>query len=123
MQSTPAGKLREHIDIAVGGVIFLTLVIVGGNFTQTIILLLELIVIIEVVQMIFVFFKKNRIKIRYMVDAAIIYTLRELMICLTHEDIDTTKTTAIILTLFALFLMRYLSIKITYTAASTFTES
>ncbi|SFO88760.1 phosphate-starvation-inducible PsiE family protein [Hydrogenimonas thermophila] len=111
-------KLREYIDIVVAVFIFATLIIVGGDFTKTIILLLELIVIIEVVQMIFLFFKKHRIKIRYMVDAAIIYAIRELMIAITHEHIDTTKLTLLILILFSLFFMRYLSIKITYNSSN-----
>ena len=114
-------KLYQHIDITVALVIFITLIIIKGNFTVAIIMLLELIVIIEVVQMIFQFFKKHRIKIRYMVDAAIIYAIRELMICMTHDHIDVTKTTVVISTLFALFFMRYLSIKITYNS-STVTE-
>jgi len=110
-------KLYQYIDITIALIIFITLIIIGGNFTVAIIMLLELIVIIEVVQMIFQFFKKHRIKIRYMVDAAIIYAIRELMICMTHEHLDVTKTTIVISTLFALFFMRYLSIKITYNSS------
>jgi uncharacterized membrane protein (DUF373 family) len=111
-------EIRKYIDLVVAVSIFAVLLIVGGDFTKTIIILLELIVIIEVTQMIFQFFKKNRIKIRYMVDAAIIYAIRELMIAITHQHIDTTKISLLIFILFSLFFMRYLSIKITYSSSS-----
>jgi len=109
-------KLFESIDLVVASIIFIALIITGADFTKTIILLLELIVIIEVTQMIFIFFKKHRIKLRYMIDTAIIYILRELMISITHEHIDMLKISTIIASLFALFFMRYLAITITYSS-------
>ncbi|RUM44070.1 MAG: hypothetical protein DSY46_06725 [Hydrogenimonas sp.] len=115
-------KLFESIDLVVASIIFIALIITGADFTKTIILLLELIVIIEVTQMIFIFFKKHRIKLRYMIDTAIIYILRELMISITHEHIDMLKISTIIASLFALFFMRYLAITITYSSKMQMTD-
>ncbi len=122
MALRPHFKPFESIDLVVASMIFITLIITGADFTKTIILLLELIVIIEVTQMIFLFFKKHRIKLRYMIDTAIIYILRELMISITHEHIDMLKVSTIIASLFALFFMRYLAITITYSSKMQMTD-
>jgi uncharacterized membrane protein (DUF373 family) len=122
MALRPHFKPFESIDLVVASMIFITLIITGADFTKTIILLLELIVIIEVTQMIFLFFKKHRIKLRYMIDTAIIYILRELMISITHEHVDILKVSTVIASLFALFFMRYLAITITYSSKMQVTD-
>jgi uncharacterized membrane protein (DUF373 family) len=83
------------------------------NFYHVLALILELIVIIEVVQMLFVFFKKQRIKIRFMVDAAIIFFIRELLLCtITHKELKIVVVYVCLIGVF--FFFRFLSLKVTY---------
>ncbi|WP_187648217.1 phosphate-starvation-inducible PsiE family protein [Nitrosophilus labii] len=111
-------KLKDYFEVLVASFIFAAILITKSDFYNTVIVLLEFIVIIEVIQMIFIFFKKQRVKIRYMVDTSIIYSIRELLIAFIHQNIDHIRVTVLLSIIFALFLLRYLSIKITYTVTS-----
>jgi len=104
----------SYLDIIVAVIIFIFILFFKLNFYKTILLLLELMVLIELIQMLFTFFKRQRIKIRYMIDASIIYIIRELLISLTNHPQE-LKTVILYTSLIAVFFFfRYLSIKITY---------
>jgi uncharacterized membrane protein (DUF373 family) len=76
-------------------------------------LILELMVIIEVMQMLFIFFKKQRIKIRFMVDASIIFFIRELLIATTtHKPLKIVVLYVGLIGVF--FFFRYLALNVTY---------
>ena len=76
-------------------------------------IILELMVIIEVMQMLFVFFKKQRIKIRFKVDASIIFFIRELLISTTiHKPLDEILLYVGLIGVF--FFFRYLALNVTY---------
>ncbi|WP_456480721.1 phosphate-starvation-inducible PsiE family protein [Nautilia sp.] len=83
------------------------------DFYSILALILELMVIIEVMQMLFIFFKKQRIKIRFMVDASIIFFIRELLISTTtHKPLKTMLVYVGLIGIF--FFFRYLALNVTY---------
>jgi uncharacterized membrane protein (DUF373 family) len=75
----------QYVEIITASILFLFLVIFHYDFYYLVSLILEYIVLIEVVQMLFVFFKRQRIKLRYMIDAAIIFFIREIFILVTNH--------------------------------------
>ena len=105
--------IKEYFEIISAFIVFGFIFVFKLDFYDVLALILELMVIIEVMQMLFVFFKKQRIKIRFMVDASIIFFIRELLIATT-----THKTLKIILVYVGLiglfFFFRYLALNVTY---------
>jgi uncharacterized membrane protein (DUF373 family) len=75
----------QYVEIITASILFLFLVIFHYDFYYLVSLILEYIVLIEVVQMLFIFFKRQRIKLRYMIDAAIIFFIREIFILVTNH--------------------------------------
>ena len=105
--------IKEYLEILVALIIFGIVLFFKFDFYDVLALLLELMVIIEVTQMLFIFFKRQRIKIRYMIDASIIFFIRELLIATTtHKPIKVVAIYVILIGIF--FFFRYLSLKITY---------
>ncbi|WP_024789488.1 MULTISPECIES: phosphate-starvation-inducible PsiE family protein [unclassified Lebetimonas] len=104
-----------NIEIIIASLLFLFILIFHYDFYHLVSLILEYIVIIEVVQMLFVFFKRQRIKLRYMIDAGIIFFIREVFILVVgHKNEKTIFSLVALIGIF--FFFRYLSIKITYKA-------
>ncbi len=107
--------LKNYAEIIIASLLFLFVLIFHYDFYHLIVLILEYIVIIEVVQMLFVFFKRQRIKIRYMVDAGIIFFIREIFIAVV--DHKNEKTVLLLLILVGVFFFfRFLAIHVTYKA-------
>ncbi len=107
-------KIFLYADILAACIIFSAVLFLKLNFYNIVLFLLEFMVIIELVQMVMIFFKRQRIKIRYMVDASIIYIIRELMISLTEYHKDFKLITFYLFLIGAFFFFRFLAIKITY---------
>ena len=103
-----------YFDIFVAFLIFGYILYFKVDFYKVVMLILELIVIIELIQMLMVFFTRQRIKIRYMVDAFIIYVIRELMLSLTESHKDFKLMTFYLFLILSFFFFRYLALKITY---------
>jgi len=105
--------LKDYLEIILGFILFCFTFVLNIDFYTLLALILELMVIIEVMQMLFIFFKKQRIKIRFMVDASIIFFIRELLIATT-----THKSMKIIILYIGLigvfFFFRYLALNVTY---------
>jgi len=106
--------LLKYGDIVLAFVIFLVIVFFRLDFYKVVALILELIVLIEVIQMLFIFFQKQRIKIRYMIDACIIYVIRELMLSLTEHNKNFKLIALYLFLILVFFFFRFLSLKITY---------
>lgn len=105
----------QYVEIITASILFLFLVIFHYDFYYLVSLILEYIVLIEVVQMLFVFFKRQRIKLRYMIDAAIIFFIREIFILVTnHKEKNEIFLFVVLIGIF--FFFRYLAINITYKA-------
>jgi len=105
--------LRIPIEVIVGIFIFSLIIYFKFDFYQAVVLMLELMVIIEIVQMLFVFLKRQRIKIRYIIDASLIFFIRELLIAVTNKS-STNKILLYVGLIGVFFFFRYLSLKITY---------
>ena len=104
---------RDYFEIIVAFVLFGFIFVFNINFYTLVALILELMVIIEVMQMLFIFFKKQRIKIRFMVDASIIFFIRELLIATTmHKPLKNIILYVGLIGMF--FFFRYLALNITY---------
>jgi len=105
--------LKVPIEVIIGVFIFSLIVYFNFDFYKVVVLMLELMVIIEIVQMLFVFFKRQRIKIRYIIDASLIFFIRELLIAVTNKS-STNKIILYVGLIGVFFFFRYLSLKITY---------
>ena len=105
--------LKTQIEVIVGIFIFGLIIYFDFDFYKAVVLMLELMVIIEIVQMLLVFFKRERIKIRYIIDASLIFFIRELLILVTKKA-STNKILLYVGLIGTFFFFRYLSLKITY---------
>ena len=105
--------LRIPVEVIVGIFIFSLIIYFKFDFYQVVALMLELMVIIEIVQMLFVFLKRQRIKIRYIIDASLIFFIRELLIAVTNKS-SINKILLYVGLIGVFFFFRYLSLKITY---------
>jgi uncharacterized membrane protein (DUF373 family) len=104
---------KDYLEIVFAIVLFLLILVFDYDFYTVLALVLELMVIIEVMQMLFVFFKKQRIKIRFMVDASIIFFIRELLIATTtHKSLKIIFMYVGLIGVF--FFFRYLALNVTY---------
>ena len=104
---------KEYAEIFLAFLLFGVIFVFKLDFYYVLALMLELMVIIEVMQMLFVFFKKQRIKIRFMVDASIIFFIRELLIAVTTRKPE--KTLFLYVGLIGVFFFfRYLALNVTY---------
>jgi len=105
--------IKEYAEIILAVIIFCFILIMEYDFYHVLAMLLELMVIIEVMQMLFIFFKKQRIKIRFMVDASIIFFIRELLISITiHKPLYEILLYVGLIGVF--FFFRYLALNVTY---------
>ncbi|MEO1928316.1 MAG: phosphate-starvation-inducible PsiE family protein [Nautiliaceae bacterium] len=105
--------IKDYFEIILAVIIFCMILVMKYDFYHILALLLELMVIIEVMQMLFVFFKKQRIKIRFMVDASIIFFIRELLIVVTtHKSLKIVMLYVGLIGVF--FFFRYLALNVTY---------
>ncbi len=112
------GFIKDYAEIILAVIVFCFILVMKCDFYYVLALLLELMVIIEVVQMLFVFFKKQRIKIRFMVDASIIFFIRELLISTTiHKPLDEILLYVGLIGVF--FFFRYLALNVTYCNSET----
>ncbi len=106
-------KFFEYLEIISAFAVFGIIVFLHLDFYHIVVLILELIVIIEVMQMLFVFFKKQRIKLRLMIDVSIIFFIREVLISTTSHK-NSSVITEYVLLIGIFFFFRYLALKITY---------
>ncbi|WP_200763758.1 phosphate-starvation-inducible PsiE family protein [Nitrosophilus alvini] len=112
-------EIFKHYDFATAVLIFGIVLFLKIDFYKAVILLLELIVIIEVVQMIVVFLRKQRVKLRFMVDASIIFTIREILIAVTDKNTAFERIYMLLFVVLVFFLFRLFALKITH---SSFTK-
>jgi uncharacterized membrane protein (DUF373 family) len=105
--------IKDYFEIILALIVFGMILVLKFDFYTVLALILELMVIIEVMQMLFVFFKKQRIKIRFMVDASIIFFIRELLIAVTtHKPLQVIMLYVGLIGVF--FFFRFLALNVTY---------
>jgi uncharacterized membrane protein (DUF373 family) len=106
-------KQRKFFELLVALGLFVSIHLNDLQFYHVIAILLELMVIIEVIQMLFVFFEDQKIKICFMVDASIIFFIRELLIATTnHKPLVNIGTYVFLIAIF--FVFRYFAVKFSY---------
>lgn len=104
--------IRNSREIIVALTIFTIMVLFHLDFYNIVILLLELIVLIEVAKMIFDFFEKRRIRLRYVLDGFIIFIIRDVVILLTNKEKRYDDILFMLFVIFILFVFRIMALKI-----------
>lgn len=102
---------RTNYEVLAAAVIFTIIMIAGFQFQKTIILMLEFIVIMEVVKMISDFIKKEKLRLRFVIDIFIIFLIRDVIIYASHTNKDYFTILFLLFVIFIFFIFRILSIK------------
>ncbi len=102
---------RTNYEVLAAAVIFIIVMVAGYQFHKTIILMLEFIVIMEVVKMISDFIKKEKLRLRFVIDIFIIFLIRDVIIYASHANKDYFTILFLLFVIFVFFIFRILSIK------------
>lgn len=102
---------RSNYEVLAAIVIFIIVMIAGYEFHKTIILMLEFVVIMEVVKMISDFIKKEKLRLRFVIDIFIIFLIRDVIIYASHSNKDYFTILFLLFVIFVFFIFRILSIK------------
>jgi uncharacterized membrane protein (DUF373 family) len=87
------------------------IVSINLEFYKAIILMLEFIVIMEVVKMVSDFIKKEKLRLRFVVDIFIIFLIRDVIILASDRNKDYFDIAFLLCVIFVFFIFRILSIK------------
>lgn len=102
---------RSNYEVLAAVVIFIIIMVAGFEFSKTIVLLLEFIVIMEVVKMISDFIKKEKLRLRFVIDIFIIFLIRDVIILTTNIHRDYFDISFLLFTIFVFFIFRIFAIK------------
>jgi uncharacterized membrane protein (DUF373 family) len=102
---------RSNYEVLVATAIFVAVMFSGYPFYKTIILLLEFIVIMEVVKMISDFIKKEKLRLRFVIDIFIIFLIRDVIIYSSNTNKDYFTILFLLFIIFIFFIFRILAIK------------
>lgn len=102
---------RSNYEVLVALAIFVCIFVVNLPFYKAIILMLEFIVIMEVVKMISDFIKKEKLRLRFVIDIFIIFLIRDVIILSTDKNKDYFDITFLLIIIFVFFIFRILAIK------------
>jgi len=100
-----------NFEVLTALVIFILIFIAGLEFHKAIILMLEFIVVMEVVKMISDFIKKEKLRLRFVIDIFIIFLIRDVIILTTNIHRDYFDILFLLFTIFIFFIFRILAIK------------
>jgi len=100
-----------NIEVLVAVIIFICIFTAKLEFYKAIILMLEFIVVMEVVKMISDFIKKERLRLRFVLDIFIIFLIRDVIILTTHKNRDYFDISFLLFVIFIFFIFRILAIK------------
>lgn len=102
---------RSNYEVLVAFVVFVAIMVFGIEFYKAIILMLEFIVIMEVVKMISDFIKKEKLRLRFVIDIFIIFLIRDVIILSTNLNKDYFDIAFLLSIIFIFFIFRILAIK------------
>jgi len=102
---------RTNYEVLAAVIIFIIILVAGYEFHKTIILMLEFIVVMEVVKMISDFIKKEKLRLRFVIDIFIIFLIRDVIIYASHSNKDYFTILFLLFVIFVFFIFRILSIK------------
>lgn len=95
----------------IASVIFVIIILSGVEFYKTIILMLEFIVVMEVVKMVSDFIKKEKLRLRFVIDIFIIFLIRDVIILASHKNKEYFDIVFLLFVIFIFFIFRIFSIK------------
>ena len=102
---------RSNYEVLAATIIFIIIMVAGFEFQKTIVLMLEFIVIMEVVKMISDFIKKEKLRLRFVIDIFIIFLIRDVIILASHKNKDYLDIGFLLIIIFIFFIFRILAIK------------
>ena len=100
-----------NYEVLIAAILFAAIVLSKVEFYKAIILMLEFIVIMEVVKMISDFIKKEKLRLRFVIDIFIIFLIRDVIILASHKTKDYIDIVFLLLVIFVFFIFRIFSIK------------
>ena len=101
----------SNFEVLAALIIFIFIFSTGIKFYKAIILMLEFIVVMEVVKMISDFIKKEKLRLRFVIDIFIIFLIRDVIILTTDIHRDYFDIVFLLLVIFIFFIFRILAIK------------
>lgn len=103
--------LSSNFELLAASILFTSVLVLGIEFSKTIILMLEFIVVMEVMKMISDFIKKEKLRLRFVIDIFIIFLIRDVIILTSHKEKDYDGILFLLLVIFVFFIFRILTIK------------
>jgi len=103
--------LSSNFELLAASIVFVSVMVLGIEFHKTIILMLEFIVVMEVMKMISDFIKKEKLRLRFVIDIFIIFLIRDVIILSSHKEKDFDSILFLLLVIFIFFIFRILTIK------------
>lgn len=101
----------SNYELLIALAIFVGVIAIKLEFYKAIIMMLEFIVIMEVVKMVSDFIKKEKLRLRFVIDIFIIFLIRDVIILSTHKNRDYFDITFLLFVIFVFFIFRILAIK------------
>ncbi|MGB1226348.1 MAG: phosphate-starvation-inducible PsiE family protein [Poseidonibacter sp.] len=101
----------SNFEVLAAAIIFTGILVTGLDFYKAIILMLEFIVIMEVVKMISDFIKKQKLRLRFVLDIFIIFLIRDVIILSANVNKDYFDISFLLIVIFVFFIFRILAIK------------
>jgi len=101
----------SNFEFLAAVIIFVAIFTAGLEFYKAIILMLEFIVVMEVVKMISDFIKKEKLRLRFVIDIFIIFLIRDVIILSTDVNKDYFDISFLLIVIFVFFIFRILAIK------------
>lgn len=101
----------SNFEVLAAIVVFAGILIANIEFYKAIILMLEFIVIMEVMKMISDFIKKQKLRLRFVIDIFIIFLIRDVIILSTDVNKDYFDISFLLAVIFIFFIFRILAIK------------
>jgi len=103
--------LSNNFELLIASVVFVSVLVLQLEFQKTIVLMLEFVVIMEVMKMISDFIKKEKLRLRFIIDIFIIFLIRDVIIQSSQTEKDYDNILFLLFVIFIFFIFRILSIK------------
>lgn len=102
---------NSNYEVLAAIIIFTIVLVANLEFYKTIILMLEFIVLMEVAKMISDFIKKEKLRLRFVIDIFIIFLIRDVIIYTSNTNKDYFTILFLLFVIFIFFIFRILAIK------------
>jgi len=100
-----------NYEVLIATILFVAIILSGLEFYKAIILMLEFIVVMEVVKMVSDFIKKEKLRLRFVIDIFIIFLIRDVIILASHKNKDYIDISFLLIVIFVFFIFRILAVK------------